>query len=259
VPGSLTNQPPAGGVALPPGAGNVNSAASTPVKNGSANAGATGASTTQPAGGATDSTSRQTTRNYEIDRTLDYTRQPAGKLKRLTVAVLIDNPRTVGKDGKSKEVPLTPQQLEHVNQLVKDAVGFDEARGDSVNVVNASFTEEAPAPAGELETPPFWEAPLFRDLAKIVAGALVLLALVLSVLRPLVRSLIAPSRGPVTLTRTTEAALAAGTPPAVPAAQKDAVAAVVNHEQQVAQARTLVNQDPKRVAQLVRGWVAQDE
>jgi flagellar M-ring protein FliF len=263
VPGALTNQPPAGGVAQPPP--NTNAAAkNTADPNAAANTGNVNAKgvvpvgPTQPvggAGGAPDSTSKQTTRNYEIDRTLAYTRSPAGKLKRLTVAVLIDNMRTLGKDGKTKEAPLTAQQLEHVNQLVKDAVGFDEARGDNVSVVNASFTTEAPVPEGELETPAFWESPLFLNIAKLVAGLLVLLVLVLSVLRPLVRSLVGPARASIHLMPRTAEPVASNAPALPAATPKEAV----THEQQVAQARILVNQDPKRVAQVVRGWVAQDE
>jgi flagellar M-ring protein FliF len=252
VPGALTNQPPAGGVAQPP------SNTSAVAKN--ASGAATPAGPTQPvagagAGGASDSISKQTTRNYEIDRTLAYTRQPAGKLKRLTVAVLIDNMRSVDKDGKAKEIPLTPQQLEHVNQLVKDAVGFDEARGDNVNVVNASFTAEASVPEGDLQTPAFWESPLFLSIAKLVAGLVVLLVLVLSVLRPMMRSLVGPARAVQLMPRTAEPL--ASNAPALAAATAKEVA--VTHDQQVAQARTLVNQDPKRVAQVVRGWVAADE
>jgi flagellar M-ring protein FliF len=211
--------------------------------------------------GANDTSSKSTTRNYEIDRTIAYTRSPAGKLKRLTVAVLVDNMRTTDKEGKVRQVALTQQQLDHVTQLVKDAVGFDEARGDNVNVVNASFTTDAPAPDGELESPGFWESPVFINIAKLLAGLAVLLVLVLSVLRPMVRTLIGPARAPVhVLPRGTAVAgdepLAAGNAPALPAAQpKEAL----THEQQVAQARTLVNQDAKRVAQVVRGWVAQDE
>jgi flagellar M-ring protein FliF len=269
VPGALTNQPPPAGVAQPP----PSNAAAKNTDTNNAN-GANAANKTPPgappltqpvgggAGGSSDNSSKNTTRNYEIDRTLAYTREPAGKLKRLTVAVLIDNMRTTGKDGKIKEVALTPQQLDHVTQLVKDAVGFDEARGDNVNVVNASFTVDAPAPEGELESPSFWESPLFLNMAKLLAGLAVLLVLVLSVLRPMVRTLVGPTRAPPVqlLPRTAEEETPEPIPannPALPAAQAKELA--ITHEQQVAQARTLVNQDPKRVAQVVRGWVAGDE
>jgi flagellar M-ring protein FliF len=275
VPGALTNQPPPAGVAQqpPPNTAPQNAANQANTAAGAAGAAAnkapaTGATgLTQPIGGAgagvDSNSSKSTTRNYEIDRTLAYTRQPAGKLKRLTVAVLIDNMRSTDKDGKVKEVALTAQQLDHVTQLVKDAVGFDEARGDNVNVVNASFTAEPTPPEGELESPPFWESPLFLNMAKLLAGVAVLLVLVLSVLRPMVRTLVGPTRPPVQLMpRTaesinTEPLQAGGNNPALPAADPKAVA--LTHEQQVAAARTLVNQDAKRVAQVVRGWVAQDE
>jgi flagellar M-ring protein FliF len=272
VPGALTNQPPPAGVAQPPPSNTA------PATNNAANANANAAGTnkapalTEPVGsgitgvGAPDSSSKQTTRNYEIDRTLAYTHQPAGKLKRLTVAVLVDDMRITDKAGKSKDVPLTQQQLDHVTQLVKDAVGFDEARGDNVNVVNASFTADAPSNDGNLESPSFWETPLFLNAAKLLAGVTVLLVLVLSVLRPMVRTLIGPARPPVQLIPRTATAAADGSmqptaandTPALPAADPKKIAALT-HEQQVAQAKTLASQDAKRVAQVVRSWVAQDE
>jgi flagellar M-ring protein FliF len=275
VPGALTNQPPPAGVAqapppntAPQNAANQANTATGAAANAANKTPATGATgLTQPIGGAgagvDSNSSKSTTRNYEIDRTLAYTRQPAGKLKRLTVAVLIDNMRSTDKEGKVKEVALTAQQLDHVTQLVKDAVGFDEARGDNVNVVNASFTAEPTPPEGELESPAFWESPLFLNVAKLLAGVAVLLVLVLSVLRPMVRTLVGPTRPPVQLMpRTaesinTEPIQAGGNNPALPGADPKAVA--LTHEQQIAAARTLVNQDAKRVAQVVRGWVAQDE
>jgi len=256
VPGALTNQPPPAGVAQPPAPAPAKPAGTS----GTGAAAATSAVAATTAVGVTDNTSKQSTKNYEIDRTVAYTRQPAGRLRRVTVAVLIDNLRTVGKDGKPKETPLSKEQLDHINQLVKDAVGYDEARGDSVNVVNASFTQEPAAPAndGELESPKIWESPLFLDVAKIVGGLVVLLVLVLSVIRPLVKNLIGPAAHQMSVAVLPRAIPAneAIAPQALPGA---AQAATLNHEQQVMQARTLVNQDPKRVAQVVRGWVAKDD
>jgi flagellar M-ring protein FliF len=265
VPGSLTNQPPAGGVAQAPasntpkpaaGAAPGAAGATQGAAQGSAAAvaAAAAAAAAQAASSAPDSTSKQSTRNYEIDRTLAYTRQPAGRLRRLTVAVLIDNMHSMSKDGKAVETPLTSAQLDHVTQLVKDAVGFDESRGDSVNVVNQSFTPEAPVNTdGDLEKPPIWESPLFLNIVKLAVGAIVLLVLVLSVLRPLVKNLMGPARPLLAAAR---APAAAEEPEVLPGRDKEKA---VTHEVQVAQARALVSQDPKRVAQVVRGWVAQDE
>ena len=257
VPGALSNQPPAAGVASapPPTAApaaaqnNGNGTGASGGKPAAAAAGAAAGAAGALAAPTTDTSSKETTRNYEIDRTLAYTRQPAGKLKRLTVAVLIDDARTVDKDGKTHSVALSKDQLDHVTQLVKDAVGFDESRGDVVNVVNSSFTEEPAAPEGTLESPPIWEKPLFFDLLKIVMGAVVLIVLVLTVLRPLMRTLLGTLRTP---------RLEAADAPALEQAAAAAPQAALAHEQQLVQARTLVGQDPKRVAQVVREWVDQD-
>jgi flagellar M-ring protein FliF len=241
VPGALTNQPPTPGVALPPGAAN----AGAPTE-----AQAAAVATQTP-----DNTSKQSTRNYEIDRTVAYTKTPAGRLKRLTVAVLVDNLRTAGEDGKIIETALTPEQLENMTKLVKDAVGFDAARGDSVNVVNASFRGEVKPEDVPVDEIPLWERPLVRDIAKLLAGLIVLLVLVLTVLRPLVRGLLAAPRplqpaGPAALPGATPALPANAAPEAVPA---------LDYDGQVAAARTLVNQDPARVAQVVKTWVGADE
>jgi flagellar M-ring protein FliF len=262
VPGSLTNQPPTGGVALPPGvaaqgtAGQPAANPAAPNANGAANVQTANATPPPP-----DNTAKSQTRNYEIDRTLNYVKQPAGRLKRLTVAVLIDNVRTTGKDGKPIARPLGEEQLTRITQLVKDAVGFDEARGDSVNVVNSSFEGDVLKPEGDMESVPVWELPMVRDIAKLLAGVVVLLVLILSVLKPLMKGLITSSRTvlvPAGQTALAPAPAPAGGAAALPSANQAATPGIA-YEQQLTQARTLVNQDPKRVAQVVRSWVAQDE
>ncbi|HTB67793.1 MAG TPA: flagellar basal-body MS-ring/collar protein FliF [Steroidobacteraceae bacterium] len=274
VPGALSNQPPASGVAQPPPP-NKPPAAAPATPAGQAAAQATAAAVAS-APTAPDNLATQSTKNYEIDRTVAYTRQPAGQLKRLTVAVVVDDMPVIGKDGKPvKGRPLTDAELTHITTLVKDAVGFDQARGDSVNVVNASFRSE-PAPAdAALEQVPLWETPLFRDMAKLGAGVIVLLVLSLAVLRPMIKALMpsAQTRGLLTASGDT-AALSGGAPTAALAggAQQPgfvgdaaggghaaAPAPAVPYEQQITNARALVNQDPKRVAQVVRNWVSVDE
>ncbi|MBV6416149.1 MAG: hypothetical protein CMLOHMNK_00680 [Steroidobacteraceae bacterium] len=237
VPGSLSNQPPDGGVARPAGA---------PASLAAAGAG-NGA---MPPAAAPENTSRQSTRNFEIDRTLAYTRQPAGRLRRLTVAVLVDD---------VKGAPLAADQLARITTLVKDAVGFDAGRGDSVNVVNASFIAEHAEPIEE-EKIPLWQAPWVRELAKILAGAGIVIVLLLAVVRPLIRGLLAsgvrlpPATGILpAAARPDGGALMEEASRAVP--QATAIA----YEQQVAQARSLVAQDPKRVARVVKTWVGKDE
>lgn len=253
VPGSLTNQPPQPGVALPPGA----SANATPAPQATQAATQTAgksaeSAAVQPAPQPPDNTAKQATRNYEIDRTVAYTKQPAGRLKRITVAVLIDNQRSTDDEGKVTETALTPEQVENVTRLVKDAVGYDEKRGDSVNVVNASFKGEQVAQEIQPEPIPLWERPLVRDIAKLLAGLIVLLALVFVVLRPLIKGLLAAPRAVYAPPALTDAG---------PAAANGAMAAMpaMDYEGQINQARTLVNQDPGRVAQVVKAWVGDNE
>jgi flagellar M-ring protein FliF len=244
VPGALSNQPQGR-------APNAPAAAATASKNGST----------------------QSTRNYEIDRTIAYTRQPGGRLKRISVAVLVDNVQVKGKDGKTSEVALTADQVNRITTLVKDAVGFDAARGDSVNVINSPWSGDPRVAAGELESLPIWERPWARDAAKMLIGLIVLLALVFSVLRPLARQF--------------AGALAAASPPMLPDAialpgsvsgdsgfpampdgmgrpssqgfgSSGPAASPTAYEDQIAQARALVGEDPVRVAQVVKKWVAND-
>ncbi|HKQ81848.1 MAG TPA: flagellar basal-body MS-ring/collar protein FliF [Steroidobacteraceae bacterium] len=240
VPGALTNQPPVPGTALAPGQtapGNTTTVAST---------------------SGPDSSSKQATKNYEIDRTVAYTKQPAGRLKRLTVAVLVDNLRTTNDEGEVTETAITPQQIENMTKLVREAVGFNQERGDSVSVVNASFRGE-PAPEElEPEAPSLLDNPLMRDIAKLVLGSILVLVLVFVVIRPLVRGLIAQAK-----------ANAAARPAAAPIyfdgngtqmlPQGAGAPVKVDYETQVQQARTMVSQDPGRVAQVVKAWVATDE
>jgi flagellar M-ring protein FliF len=252
VPGALTNQPPQPGVALPPGAApaTAQSGANPPGAANAAGATPNNSATTQVTG--PDSTSRQSTRNYEIDRTMAYTRQPAGRVTRLSVAVLIDNLRTTDKDGKVTETPLPQDQIDRLTSLVRDAVGFDQARGDSVNVVNSSFLGTAAPEEGELESVPIWEKAWVQTLAKVLAGVIVLLIIIFSVLKPLTRGLINAAKMPA-LRQGALAVAGGGAPGAPPEAP------AIAYEQQIAQARGLVAADPKRGAQVVKSWVSNDE
>jgi flagellar M-ring protein FliF len=251
VPGALTNQPPAGGVAS--AAGNPKPAVPA-ASNGAAaaNAAASAAATAAAAAASTpENTSKQSTRNYEIDRTVSYSRQPAGRVKRVTVAVLVDNMRQVAADGKATERPLTKAELDDITRLVKDAVGFEEARGDSVNVVNQPLQPQL-VETLKPEVIPLWQRPWIRDVLRLVLGALVLVALALGVLRPLIKNLSthALSARPELLPAGSHAQ---DERPIVSASTGQPLA----YEQQLVQARGLVSQDPKRVAQVVKTWVGE--
>jgi flagellar M-ring protein FliF len=253
VPGALSNQPPEAGVALP-----ATSGAGLTAANGAA---APAASTTAP-----NNSNRQATRNFEIDRTVAYTRQPGGRLKRLSVAVLIDNARIAGKDGKVAERALSDKEIERITGLVRDAVGFDQARGDSVNVMNAAWSGEPLVGAAE-EAPaaPLWERAWVQQLIKVLAGLVMVILVLFMVVKPTLKQLLAPLKlapTPKVLPGAKpggdSASGAAGAPSNAAATAAVASSNTLAYEQQLAQARTLVTQDPARVAQVVKGWVATD-
>lgn len=246
VPGSLSNQPQGRAANAPAGGGGAANA-----QNGSTNS----------------------TRNYEIDRTIAYTRQPAGRLQRISVAVLVDNVQVTGKDGKTSEVPLTPDQINRITTLVKDAVGFNTERGDSVNVINSPWRGDPRVAAGQLESLPIWERAWARDAAKMLIGLIALLALVFAVLRPLAKQFagtlaaVTPVRdfeplalpgGDGGMAAVSEAMARAAGAASVANSAAASAAARTAYEDQIAHARALVGEDPARVALVVKKWVAND-
>ncbi len=171
----------------------------------------------------------------------------------MTVAVLLDNVAKVSADGKSSAQALSAAQLDNITKLVKNAVGFDEARGDNVSVVNEAFHQDS----SELtpESVPLWQRPMVQDLTRLALGALLLLAIALGVLRPMIRNLTAQTMTPAPAGAGTNAGGGPGGSESGSAAGGGAP--TLAYEQQVVQAKTLVTQDPKRVAQVVKTWVGE--
>jgi len=241
IPGALSNQPP--GTSGAP----VIAGAATP--GNPAPAGQTTAASSGPS-----SSSQRSTRNYEVDRVLSYTRQPVGTLKRLSVGVVLDDWQKTDASGKVTTVPMTDNDIKRFTELVKESIGLKDDRGDQLNVLNQAFQSNGPVPP--VEALPLWQAPWVTQLAKQIVGAALVLVVALLILRPLMKS----------LTKTGERGKAAGESAAdTPddkvslSGQKDnAIRLAPSFEQQIAAARTLVGQDPRRAAQVVKDWVAAD-
>lgn len=125
-------------------------------------------------------TKKQMTRNYELDRRISHKRNQIGQVKRLSVAVVLN--KDAVKAGSEGESP-----TEQFNQLIKEAVGFNKDRADSVNIMITPFAK--PEPIEELEAAPIWKQDWFWSVAKQVLAALFVLFLVLGVLRPILKSL----------------------------------------------------------------------
>jgi flagellar M-ring protein FliF len=237
IPGALSNQPPPAGQQAAVAAGTSEGEA-PPVNE-----------------------SSRRTRNFELDRTLSKTRQPTGTIQRLSVAVLVDDRRITQEDGTVTTEPLSTTELDEMTRLVREAVGFNDARGDSVSVSNVSFFEQPEAPPPE--EPGFLSRPGIWDAAKQILGAGLLIALVLVIIRPIVKTLstglgapapaaIASGYAPVNVGPASGAAPGSTMPAAAPPAP-------LSFDDKVTVARQIADQNPERVAQIVRAWVQTDD
>jgi flagellar M-ring protein FliF len=245
IPGALSNQPPGtSGAPVLPGA------APTP---GTPAAGSPG----NGQGGATSSgptsSSSRSTRNFEVDRTLSYIKQPSGNLRRLSVGVVFDDWQKVGADGKATTTPMSDTDIKRFTQLVRESIGLKDERGDKLDVINQAFKTNPPIPA--IDGPPLWQTPWVTQLAKQIVGAALVLLVALLVLRPLMKSL---TKAPARLGSRPDAGDLAGDRVSLSGKADNAIKLSPSFEQQIAAARTLVGQDPKRAAQVVKDWVAAD-
>ena len=263
VPGALSNQPPA--VVAQPTAANPDAG-----KAGSAKAGAKPATATASTATAQGDSSSSATRNYELDRTISHVTDPAGRLARLTVAVALDDkllPAAPAADGKTdappKTVPFTAQELQHLTDLTKNAVGFSAERGDSVSVVNQSFQRGPSVDA--LPDVPLWQRPGVLDLVKQGLGVLLALLVAFGLLRPLLKGLLrhepasrALAAPLPTINVRVDDSLAAEAPSRLGASPAAALTQSLAYEQRVGAARRMVGENSKQVAQVVKNWVSED-
>lgn len=249
VPGALTNQAP-----LAPSAPIVNPAApqqrpgqpgaqQQPQQQGGAAgaAGSTGTGQPQPPG----STRRDSTTNYEVDRTISHIKQPVGALKRMSVAVVINYLPIKGSDPQA----LPPEDLNKLTTLVKEAMGYSESRGDSLNVVNSQFNDAEPST-------PWWKDPENIALAKTALGWLVIAIAALWVWRSLLRPIFdrymrPPEVDPEVAELERQEALRE--------AQDIARAKEMDRfDDNMQRARDMATKDPRAVAMVMRTWINKD-
>ncbi len=247
IPGALSNQPPAAS-SVPEIAGGTLAA--------ELNAG--------EADTASERKQRErATRNFELDRTINHVSFESGTVRRLSVAVVVDDRYTVGENGERVAEPRTDEEMERLTSLVKEAVGFNEERGDSVIVLNTPFSSPpAIEPIPEL---PIWKQPWVWDVAKQAGGVLFVLLLVFGVLRPMMRNLVARETVERELQLTQQNAQLTGAQAEgneagidVNGLQNPATARQLSNDNSIDAIKTLVSEDPKRAANVVRNWVAAD-
>jgi flagellar M-ring protein FliF len=247
VPGALSNQPPQ------PASAPITAASGTP------------GVTTTPVSDRKDSTT-----NYELNKTVQHLEQPMGGIKRLSVAVVVNYQRVVDARGHATMQPVAADKLAQVNQLVKDAMGFDATRGDSVNVVNSPFTADVD-PIADL---PWWRTPdmiaLYKQIATYLGIGAVALFLYFVMVKPALRRAFPPPEPVVAALPSPgdEPILLDG----IPAAEREGAivqletdtemlaleSAKQKYERNLEFARNIARQDPKVVATVVKNWVTDE-
>lgn len=234
IPGALTNQPPA-------------NAAAPEQANQQA-----GATTKQGA----NRVSKRSTKNYELDKTISHTRNRAGSVKRLSVAVVLDNKIAVNEAAKDKKdtvtrIPYTQQELARITALVRETVGFNVIRGDSVNIINVPFTKVEFEPIPEL---PFYEEAWVWNVVKQVLGALAVLFVIFGVLKPVMKNLaISP---PIVKNISENGEELDEDQLSLSGADKQKrIAKIASYEENLQLAQALATQEPKRVVQVVKNWM----
>lgn len=240
VPGALTNQPPEDGAIQPPG-----------------EAGAEGEN------GASSGSSKMT-RNYELDKTISHVRKSPGKINRLSVAVIVDNMEIINEAGETVSQAPTEEDLNQYTSLVKEAIGFDEERGDSVVVFNQPFQAQA-----EILAPPaapIWEQPWVWNVARQVLLGVGVLFLFFSIGRPALKTL----KQQALYTQQKSGSAAKNGDGDAAANEKDDQLALSGQGQAQAAlnapdgsygdilliAQAMARDDPKRVARVVKEWVS---
>ncbi|PID43311.1 MAG: flagellar M-ring protein FliF [Gammaproteobacteria bacterium] len=245
IPGALSNQPP-GAASVPEVAAGGNGKGSEKMAD----------------------IRKQATRNYEVDRTISYSKQQQGRIKRLTVAVVVDDIRKVNPEsGEISYSPWPEAELERLTILVRNAVGYSARRGDSVSVINSPFAPEEVVP---FEEPEFWQQSWFLNMLKPVLAFLVMLVIILGMVRPTLKSL--SSNG----AHEKELALAGDEEGLATLDELESSGAVdqvslgdsgefllpgasEGYDKQLNALKGLIAEDPARVAQVVRQWVNADE
>jgi flagellar M-ring protein FliF len=236
VPGATSNQPPG------PSSAPVNAAAQTP---------------SAAAGSPNNASKRESIINYEVDKTIRVVKGATGVIKRLSVAVVVNHATNTDDKGKITTQPLTDQQIEKMTALVRETIGFNQERGDSVNLLNAQFTKEKVS----IPEIPLWKDPLVLDLARSFAWPLGAVVLGLLAFLGLIRPAMTALNQPVVITETRQAQLEAVVdetperPQLTALTSNDPKAEPSAHDLELQAAKKLTQDNPAAVAGILRNWI----
>lgn len=245
IPGATTNQPPG--------------AAAAPV-NGAAQALAAAGTASGAAGSAGGASKRESIINYEVDKTVRVVRGGSGLVKRISAAVVLNHQTVTDDKGKTTTSPLSAEQVEKLTALVRETIGFNKDRGDSVNLMNTPFAIEKPT----VTEVPLWQQPELQDLARSLAwpvGTVLLAALVLmGLIRPALKALAqAPAVVPVQGGQL-DAVVADDQerPPLLTASGTQEPEGPTQAHLRLEDARKLTRDNPAAVANIVKAWIGSE-
>lgn len=250
VPGALSNQPPVPAVAPITGAPNANTASNSTAT-------------------ATGLTQKDSTVNFEVDKTIRYTQQAMGGLKRLSVAVVVNYKSEIDKSGKTITRPLTEIEKTQITDLAREAMGFNKERGDTLNVVNSPFA--APEKVNAEEIPLWKQADILqtiKEVGKYVVGGLLLLYLFFGYLKPTLNKL--TGKDAASIKKEKERLRKEEEEEERQRAEEEEAAIVKinsaaethhkhsNYETNMDMAKQLASSDPKIVANVIKSWVSNE-
>ena len=220
VPGALSNQPP-GPATAPIDAAGEEGAPPTP-----------------------SNLHKESTVNYEVDKTIQHIRQPLGGVKRLSVAVVVNYRKETDAEGKIEQRPLSAEEIAQINDLVKEAMGYSKDRGDTLNVANSPFNE---IEAEIIPETPIWMNPVAWDWGKEIGKHLMIAGLVLyllmGVLRPYLKNI--------------EKARTEAKQAEITASQAEGdVPNFVSYEAKLEAAKKISADEPQVAASVIKEWVS---
>jgi len=197
-----------------------------------------------------------------VDKTVQHTKRSLGQIKRLSIALVVNNRLEKDAKGQFKPIPLTDAELKKINDLVREAVGYNQKRGDTINVTNTAFTE---AIKEEVPALPFWKDPEVLALLKELGRWAVLLGVigfvVIGVIKPLMRA-VAPVKeeaeeetGEEPLSAENIEERADHMDEEMSPELLELELAKMSYEKKLARARDVAAKDPKMVAQLIKEWM----
>jgi|TARA_B110000211_G_scaffold165294_1_gene186594 flagellar M-ring protein FliF len=169
IPGALSNQPPLD-------------------SNIPENATGTGQQTSMPGRKHSEST-----RNYELDEAISYTKQQTGIIHRISVSVALDYIPGVNAEGEAMPTPRSVQEIANIRRVLQGSIGFNLQRGDTLDVVTLPFSRPDVV---VVETVPLWKDPTIYKYAKLLGAVILISILFFAVVRPMLKRLIHPEQTP---------------------------------------------------------------